>query len=200
MNVGNLFNGLQISVGSDDDEDSLIKTIGSDIYFYATITPKTALDLISSLQQVITKNLYIYSMERMPIPPPIRLHIHSDGGSLDSSFAIVDTIQYSPCPIVTIGEGTCKSGGSLILIAGHERWAMPNVSVLIHQLRAVSQGTHSQLQDESYNLEKYQARLEKFYVKQSKMSHSQLKQIILREKELSAKECLKLGIVDKILE
>jgi len=64
---------------------------------------------------------------------PIHLYINTGGGNLIDAFAIYDCLRSVPNPIVTIVNGGCYSAGTLILMAGDVRVAMPNSSFFYHE-------------------------------------------------------------------
>ena len=75
---------------------------------------------------------------------PIKIFIDSLGGSLTDSLTIVNSIQLSRTPVITIALGCVYSGGFFIFIAGDKRYAYPNASFLYHEGSAGTQGTANQ--------------------------------------------------------
>lgn len=64
----------------------------------------------------------------------IVLHISSYGGSVYAGLKIYDAMMASASPIRTICEGQCMSMGAVLLAAGDVREAMPNATILTHQV------------------------------------------------------------------
>jgi ATP-dependent Clp protease protease subunit len=84
---------------------------------------------------------------------PIRLYIHSPGGSLLVSFAVCDAIKNSRTPIYGINMGECASGAALIFSSCHKRFAAPNSFFLFHLGSGGTYGTYQQTrsQQADYN-------------------------------------------------
>src|ERR1700758_1446696 len=64
----------------------------------------------------------------------IHLYINSPGGSVTSTLAIYDTMQFLECPISTYCMGLAASGAAVILAAGTKgkRFCLPNGKVMIN--------------------------------------------------------------------
>jgi ATP-dependent Clp protease protease subunit len=65
----------------------------------------------------------------------IHFYINSPGGSVTSTLAIYDTMQFLECPIATYCLGIAASGAAILLAAGTKgrRFALPHAKVMIHQ-------------------------------------------------------------------
>lgn len=180
-------------------EGQLVEVIGTDIYFYSPITDESTFKLITELRRLEDRNIYHYTSNKLQEVPNIRIHINSPGGYAYCTFAIIDTFASLHSKIVTIGEGFCASGASLLLVCGDERWITKNTHVLIHQVRGGAEGTHSEIKDTTYNYDLLDSQILDIYLSHSKLSLKQLETIIRREKNLTAEECLKYKIVDRII-
>jgi ATP-dependent Clp protease protease subunit len=73
---------------------------------------------------------------------PIALYINSPGGSVDSGFAIYDTMQTLACPVATVCVGLAASMAQFILCGGTpgRRYAHRHSSILMHQPHGAVQG------------------------------------------------------------
>lgn len=91
----------------------------------------------------VCKKLLLY--DRLDSKTPIKLVISSYGGSVYSSFAIIDTMEHVEAPIHTIGLGMVLSGGLLIFMSGDERYISQGASVLSHRFRTMKIGTQAEL-------------------------------------------------------
>ncbi len=65
----------------------------------------------------------------------VRLYINSPGGSVSSTLAIYDTIQFIKPDVTTLVMGMAASGAAVLLAAGApgKRFALPNSTIMIHQ-------------------------------------------------------------------
>lgn len=132
----------------------------------------------------------------------ISIYINSPGGSVISTLAIYDTMQYVSAPIATICMGQCASGGSLLLVAGSKgkRMALPNSVVMIHQPLAYGLGGQaSDLSIHVAEINRQKALIEEIYVKHTNMSLTKIKADTDRDNYMTAQNALECGLVDKIL-
>ena len=81
---------------------------------------------------VIQQMLYLQNENRTQ---EISFYINSPGGSVTSTLAIYDTMQYIDCPVATYCMGMAASGAAILLSAGTKgkRFALPHAKVMIHQ-------------------------------------------------------------------
>src|SRR5277367_851451 len=65
----------------------------------------------------------------------INFYINSPGGSVYSTLAIYDTMQFIECPIATYCIGMAASGAAVLLAGGAKgrRYALPHAKIMIHQ-------------------------------------------------------------------
>src|SRR5207245_6380927 len=65
----------------------------------------------------------------------ISFYINSPGGSVTSTLAIYDTMQFIDCPVATYCIGLAASGGAVLLAGGStgRRFALPHSKIMIHQ-------------------------------------------------------------------
>ena len=75
------------------------------------------------------------------------LMICSEGGAMESAFALIDVMRASSIPIKTVGLGSVASSALLIFLAGTpgRRMLTPNTSILSHQYSWGSDGKHHEL-------------------------------------------------------
>ena len=64
---------------------------------------------------------------------PIKLYVDSGGGSLVGALTIADSIKMSITPVYTINMGAAYSGGLLVFVTGHKRYAYRSASFLFHE-------------------------------------------------------------------
>jgi ATP-dependent Clp protease protease subunit len=67
-------------------------------------------------------------------PKPISIFINSNGGTVDESMAIADTILKCKCVVNTYCIGRAMSGGMLIFCAGKDRFIYQNSVMLAHTI------------------------------------------------------------------
>ena len=137
---------------------------------------------------------------------PIKFYISTYGGSADDMAALVDimAVVKKDCPIQTIGIGKVMSAGVLILASGTkgERYIGKNCRVMIHSVIAGNSGPLHNLENELAEIKIMQEIYLDSLSEATNMSKKQLKSFMKRKQNvyLSAKEAIKLGIADKLLE
>lgn len=170
---------------------------GQDIWLYdECITHDTAMKFQVALQEAVLEAKMIAMTYK--VIPPIRLHIHSNGGDLFSGFGIADAVANCKIPVHTYIEGLAASAASLIAVCGAKRFITPSSHVLIHQLSAGFAGTHEDFQEELKNQEILMDRLRAIYLERSSMSEDEIEALLKTDQMLSAQDCLKRGIVDLV--
>lgn len=94
-------------------------------------------DIDEAVANAIAHLIRFWNMADKDIPvkdrTPIKLYIDSNGGSLVGALTIADSIRLSKTPIYTINMGAAYSGGLLVFICGHQRYAYPSASFLFHE-------------------------------------------------------------------
>src|SRR5712675_2198150 len=85
-----------------------------------------------SANLIVMKLLFLQSENRHQ---DIHLYVNSPGGSVTSTMAIYDTMQFLECPIATYCVGLSASGGAIVLAGGTKgkRFALPHSKIMIHQ-------------------------------------------------------------------
>ena len=137
-------------------------------------------------------------------PKQIKILINSPGGEVDSAFALIDTIKGSPIPIHTFGLGSIASCGLLTFISGEKgkRFITKNTSILSHQYSWGSHGKEHELFAAVKEFELTSSRIIDHYKKCTGLDEKKIREYLLppEDRWLSAKEAVKLGIADSIVE
>ena len=130
----------------------------------------------------------------------IYLYINSPGGEITSMYAILDTMQYIHPDIVTIGYGLVASAGTLILAAGTKgkRFALPNTSIMVHELSAGVSGRANDILQEAKHIEYLYEKMAKQYVKFTGQSIDKIKTDMHRDFYMSSEEAKDYGLIDKV--
>jgi len=137
-------------------------------------------------------------------PKQIKMIINSYGGAVDSAFALIDTMKGSPIPIFTYGLGCIASCGLLTFIAGKKgnRYITRNTSILSHQFSWGSFGKEHELFASVKEYNNTHKRMVEHYQKCTGMKEKDIKKYLLPPEDvwLTAKEAVKYGIADEIVE
>lgn len=78
---------------------------------------------------------------------PIILLINSNGGLLDITNSILDTIEISKTPVWTVNMGNALSGGCMIFLAGERRFTTSNSWAMAHAGSGGIQGNYSETKE-----------------------------------------------------
>ena len=181
-----------------DDIAHLIKSYNNHIYFYAPVNDKTALALNMTINEVtnkVMKNCVDFEM-----CPNIYLHINSGGGEVNAALSTVDTIRNNKIPIVSIIEGSAASAATLISIVCHERHIHKHAMMLIHQISGGFWGKMEEFKDEMKNMKQTMKIIIKIYKKYGKIPEEKLNELLKKDIWWKSKKCLKMGLVDKIID
>jgi ATP-dependent protease ClpP protease subunit len=175
-----------------------IYIINNHLYFSADITPKSAFTLCKYLRTLEIKLKIDYINMPSSVKPEIFLHITTNGGCIYSAFSIIDCFESLSIPVNTIIDSNVSSAGTIISIHGNKRYICNNSYVLIHELRSGCWGKLAYLDDTYKNCLKIQDHINKIYLDKTKISKKYLKEILVKDLELNADECIRLGIADEI--
>lgn len=172
------------------------------LYFHEGIDEKNV-DLVKKLmREYLNKYLKAKNSATFAtfVPKPLYLHIYSPGGDVHAGLALFDfIIEYDKTiPVHTVVEGMAASAATIISIAGSKRFITPNSYMLIHQLSTYFGGNFEQIKDEFGNCEKIMKQLKDIYASKTRLNRKQLNEILKRDVNWSATDCLKYGLVDEI--
>ena len=134
----------------------------------------------------------------------IYLYINSPGGSVSAGLAIVDTMNFIKSDVQTIVMGIAASMGTIIASSGAKgkRFMLPNAEYLIHQpMGGTGGGTQqSDMAIADEQLLKTRKKLEKILSDNSGKTIKQIHKDAERDYWMDAKETLKYGFIDEIME
>ena len=134
----------------------------------------------------------------------IYLYINSPGGSVSAGLAIVDTMNFIKSDVQTIVMGIAASMGTIIASSGAKgkRFMLPNAEYLIHQpMGGTGGGTQqSDMAIAAEQMLKTRKKLEKILSDNSGKTVKQIHKDAERDYWMDAKETLKYGFIDEIME
>ena len=91
-------------------DDSRVSVEHNKIYFYSGVTRQDNLQLNKLIHTTGHKLANIQKIYNMPVPPKLRLHINSYGGSVFAGFGSVDYIRTCQVPVVSVIDGCAAFG------------------------------------------------------------------------------------------
>lgn len=183
--------------GSSEDNSYVVD---NNIYFNDDITMETINKLTKQMRALQTKLLSMAASLKIE-PPPIRLHITSDGGSVFAAFRAINCIKNLSVDVHTIVDGYAASAATMISVCGDKRYINKYSNMLIHELRsATSWNKMSELEDEVDNMKKIMDQIKDIYVEHTNLTRSELSKLLKRDMDWDVNKCLQAGLVDEILE
>jgi ATP-dependent Clp protease protease subunit len=164
---------------------------GSNVY-EPVITDVTA-------NMVIQQMLYLQNENKQT---EISFYINSPGGSVSSTLAIYDTMQFLECPIATFCIGVAASGAAILLAAGTKgkRYCLPHAKVMIHQPWSGGIGGQaSDVEIEMIEILKEKTRLNQILANHTGRTLAEIEAETERNRYFDAAEAKAFGLVDEIL-
>ena len=132
----------------------------------------------------------------------ISLYINSPGGSINSVFAIYDTMSYIKPEVATICYGQAVAAAAVLLAAGNtgKRLALPHSRILIHQPYAGAQGQVSDLEIASREIQRLKNQLEEVLATHTGQTVEQIRLDTDRDNIMDAYEAKEYGIIDEVID
>lgn len=152
---------------------------------------------MQGLNEFIIKANYVF-----PADQPITIFLNSPGGDVYSGFGTIDLMEVSRVKIQTVTVGIVASMASLIFTAGTKgmRVMSKNSFIMTHQFSTYFEGKYHEMIAQRGHEDDLQDRFIQHFLKHSKMSEDQIKDVLLRQSDtyISAAEALKFGLCDRI--
>ena len=132
---------------------------------------------------------------------PIRVIVTSQGGHVDSGFAIHDLLRYVNSPIRTIGAGWVASIGVPILLAApkEHRFSLPNTRFLLHQPSGGAGGQASDIRIAAEEILKLRERINMLIAGETGQDVERVTSDSDRNYWMDAPQALEYGLVSKII-
>ncbi|MDE1875197.1 MAG: ATP-dependent Clp protease proteolytic subunit, partial [Patescibacteria group bacterium] len=131
----------------------------------------------------------------------ISLYVNSPGGSVTSTLAIVDTMNFIKNDVATYCVGMAASGAAVVLSAGKKgkRFILKNAEVMIHQPLGGVEGQATDIAITAKHIIKTRENLNNILGTNTGRPLSQIEKDVERDFFMDAEEAKKYGIVDKVL-
>ena len=131
----------------------------------------------------------------------IFFYINSPGGSVTSTLAIYDTMQFIECPIATYCIGLAASGAAVLLAGGTKgrRYALPHSKIMIHQPYGQVGGQVSDIEIQADEILKTREVLNQILAQHTGQPIERIAKDTNRDYYMSAADAKEYGLVDDIL-
>ena len=165
------------------------------VFLIGEITQEVANDFMLKL-------LYLASLDA---EKDIKIYLNTPGGDTNAMSAIIDVMKFVKNDIAIVNLSCAYSAGSLILANGTKgkRYMLPSAKVMIHQVSLIT-GKNKWNRDELTDVTLQILDTQNYYINSmidnTKMTREQLLEFMNKDTYLNARECIELGIIDKILE
>lgn len=133
----------------------------------------------------------------------ILFYINSPGGSVVDGMAVIDTMNFIKCDIVTIVAGQACSMGSLIACSGTKgkRMMLPHSTHMIHQVMSgVAPGTQAtDMEIQNQETQRWKKALNQVYSNATGKTVKQLEKDTDRDNYMTAEQAVAYNLADKII-
>lgn len=131
----------------------------------------------------------------------IYIYINSPGGSVSSTIAIYDTIQYIRSDVSTICIGMAASGAALILASGAKgkRFVLPNSRIMVHQPLGGAQGQVTDIEIQTRELKRIKDTINKILTHHTGQEFGKVEKDTDRDFYMTAQESKEYGLVDEVI-
>jgi ATP-dependent Clp protease protease subunit len=132
----------------------------------------------------------------------ISFYINSPGGSVTSTLAIYDTMQFLQPPIATYCVGLAASGGAILLAGGTKgkRFALPHAKIMVHQPWGQVGGQVSDIQIQAEEILRNRETLNQILATHTGQPIERIARETERDRYMTAQEAKDYGLVDDVLE
>lgn len=131
----------------------------------------------------------------------ISFYINSPGGSVSSTLAIYDTMQFIDCPVNTYCIGMAASGAAVLLAGGQKgrRYSLPHSKVMIHQPYGQVGGQISDIEIQAEEIVKSKQVINEILAKHTGQPVERVAKDTERDRYLSALQAKEYGLVDEVV-
>ncbi|RHS68145.1 hypothetical protein DW954_02065 [Clostridium sp. AM45-5] len=152
----------------------------------------------------LQRSIILINMVDRDIKPedrvPIKIFIDSPGGLLSETMSLATTIIMSTTPVITVNVAEAYSGGALLLLAGHKRYAFPYAKAMLHTGSTSGMaGTYEQSEQAQKNYKKQIEEMGSYILERTGMDEKLYKRNKAKDWYMDVNEQLSTGVVHKIV-
>ncbi len=190
--------------------DTLIPTVidktpnGERVYdIYSRLLEDRVIFLGEAIDSTVANTVIaqLLFLEKQDSKAPITMYVNTPGGHVTAGLAIYDTMQYIKPDVITVAIGMAASMGSVILAGGAKgkRYALPHAEIMIHQPLGGAEGQATEIKIAAEHILKTGGILYKILSKHTGQPIEQIEKDCDRDNFMDAKQALKYGLIDKII-
>ena len=179
-------------------------TIGERVYdIYSRLLKERIVFLGGPIDDPLANTIIaqLLFLEHQDPKKDILLYINSPGGSVTSTLAIYDTIQYVKCDVSSLCLGMAASGAAVILAAGKKgkRFALPNAEILLHQVMGEAGGQATEIEIAAKQILRVKKQLNQILAKHTGQPIAKISKETDRDFWLTPEEAKAYGLIDEII-
>ena len=148
---------------------------------------------------IVAQLLYL---EREDPDRDINMYVHSPGGVITAGLAIYDTMNLIRPDVSTIAVGATASMATVVLAAGErgKRYALPNVTVHMHQAMGGARGQASDIEIAAREILRNNEIIRNILAERTGQQIEKIRLDTDRDFYLNAEQALEYGMIDEILQ
>ncbi|WP_435015682.1 ClpP family protease [Tundrisphaera sp. TA3] len=152
----------------------------------------------ASANLAVMKMLYLQFENRSQ---GISFYINSPGGSVYSTLAIYDTMQFIDCPVATYCIGMAASGAAVLLAGGAKgrRFSLPHSKIMIHQPHGQVGGQISDIEIQAQEILANKRDINEILAKHCNQPIEQVARDTERDRYMTALQAKEYGLVDEVV-
>lgn len=166
------------------------------IYYVDYEIDESVLDVQRSIININIEDKNIDVKDRKPIV----IMLDTPGGLLSETMSLAMTMIMSKTPVITVNIGTAYSGGFILLLAGHKRYALKFAKAMCHTGSGGVSGTYEQTEAAQKLYKKQVDEMGEYILDRSNIDEKLFKRNKLKDWYLDNEECIKYGIIHKELD
>lgn len=131
---------------------------------------------------------------------PIVIMLDTPGGLLVETMSLASVMIMSKTPVITVNIGSAYSGGALLLLAGHKRYALKYSKAMLHSGSGGVSGTYEQTEAAQKVYKKQVEEMGEYILSRSGMDEKVFKRNKSKDWHLTTDEQVQHGLVHSVLE
>lgn len=151
----------------------------------------------------IGKKIIDFNREDRDIPVdsrlPVRIYIFTPGGTIESTFSLINIIEMSKTPVYTYNMGIAMSSGFWLLIAGHKRYCLDVSRSMLHSGTGGAIGTFEQVESATKDYKKLIEYTRDYTLRRTKIDPKTLAKYKEKDWYFYRDDQISLGIVDAVI-
>ena len=131
----------------------------------------------------------------------ISLYINSPGGSVTAGMAVLDTMKFVKCDVMTVAMGLAGSMAQVLLTAGSKgkRFALPHARVLMHQPLGGIGGSATDIRIQAEQMMLVKKQIAELNAENTGQPVERIQEDSEHDRWFSAHEAKQYGLVDDVL-